>query len=332
MLIILLWTIIMSTFGLWSLFEEYFYMSITMAFGSFIAGATSEGGGAVAFPVMTLLFKIKPHIARDFSLMIQSFGMTAAALTIFKKRIPVVGKAILISGSAAVIGNILAFQYIAGLLTPALVKIFFCSFWLSFVVVLVLVNRKKNLLKKEDFTLNFSNGALIFATGITGGIISGLTGSGLDILTFALLTLYFNICEKVATPTSVILMAMNSVSCYFLKENYYGGMSHQAFNYLLVCLPIVVIGAPLGAMFIKDKGRKFITNFLVASICIQYVSALIIIKSEEPIYLFSTLVIALGLLFFGSLYVMGNLKSQAETKKPGSVIQNLVQLFSIKQS
>ena len=35
---------------------------------------TSEGGGAVAFPVMTLLLKIKPTIARDFSLMVQSVG------------------------------------------------------------------------------------------------------------------------------------------------------------------------------------------------------------------------------------------------------------------
>jgi hypothetical protein len=30
---------------------EYYYMSITMLFGSLVAGASSEGGGAVAFPV-----------------------------------------------------------------------------------------------------------------------------------------------------------------------------------------------------------------------------------------------------------------------------------------
>ena len=35
---------------------------------------TSEGGGAVAFPVMTLLLKIDPKVARDFSLMVQSVG------------------------------------------------------------------------------------------------------------------------------------------------------------------------------------------------------------------------------------------------------------------
>jgi hypothetical protein len=49
-------------------------MTITMIFGSMVAGATSEGGGAVAFPVMTLVLKIQPTIARDFSLMTQSCG------------------------------------------------------------------------------------------------------------------------------------------------------------------------------------------------------------------------------------------------------------------
>ncbi len=48
-----------------------------------IPGMTSEGGGAVAFPVMTLAFSIAPSLARDFSLVIQSCGMTAAAFTIF---------------------------------------------------------------------------------------------------------------------------------------------------------------------------------------------------------------------------------------------------------
>ena len=40
-----------------------------------ISGMTSEGGGAVAFPVMTLALGIKPAVARDFSLMIQSCGI-----------------------------------------------------------------------------------------------------------------------------------------------------------------------------------------------------------------------------------------------------------------
>ena len=42
----------------------YYALSITMVFGSLVAGATSEGGASVAFPIMTLLLGIKPFIAR----------------------------------------------------------------------------------------------------------------------------------------------------------------------------------------------------------------------------------------------------------------------------
>ena len=51
-----------------------------------IAGSTSAGGGAVAFPVMTLMFEISPECARNFSLAIQSVGMTAAAFAIWRCR------------------------------------------------------------------------------------------------------------------------------------------------------------------------------------------------------------------------------------------------------
>jgi hypothetical protein len=43
---------------------------------------TSEGGASVTYPVMTLAFNIHPSVARDFSFMIQSCGMTAAAFAI----------------------------------------------------------------------------------------------------------------------------------------------------------------------------------------------------------------------------------------------------------
>ena len=41
-----------------------------------------QGGASIAFPIMTLAFGILPIVARDFSFMIQSAGMTAAAATI----------------------------------------------------------------------------------------------------------------------------------------------------------------------------------------------------------------------------------------------------------
>ena len=58
----------MNRLGLLKKEDIYFLIS------KICIGMTSEGGGAVAFPVMTLALNISPGVARDFSLMIQSCG------------------------------------------------------------------------------------------------------------------------------------------------------------------------------------------------------------------------------------------------------------------
>ena len=58
-------TIFVENVGNFSL--PRYIMTIVMVFGSMVAGATSEGGASIAFPVMTLALNINPVIARDFS-------------------------------------------------------------------------------------------------------------------------------------------------------------------------------------------------------------------------------------------------------------------------
>ena len=50
---------------------------------------TCAGGGAVAFPVMTLAFSVAPSVARDVSIMIQSSGMGMASITIIFMRVQI---------------------------------------------------------------------------------------------------------------------------------------------------------------------------------------------------------------------------------------------------
>ena len=52
------WGTYMLVSNSWHLFREWWPMSVTMVFGSTVAGATAEGGGAVAFPVFTKLLHI----------------------------------------------------------------------------------------------------------------------------------------------------------------------------------------------------------------------------------------------------------------------------------
>ena len=67
-------------------FRQYYPLSIAMVFGSLIAGSTPLGGGVVAFPISVLTIKFTPSQGRDFSLMIQSCGMTAASFLVLMKR------------------------------------------------------------------------------------------------------------------------------------------------------------------------------------------------------------------------------------------------------
>ncbi len=315
LIILILWFSAMSAFGIWDIFNDNWFMTVTMAFGSFIAGATSEGGGAVAFPVMTLLFKIAPSTARDFSLLIQSFGMTAASLVILRKKIPVEKRALIYSSLGAVIGNIIAFNFLTALFSPPALKVFFCSFWMAFAFVLIKVKWQGKDLRHTKVTNSTKNNSLLFGIGILGGAISAMTGSGLDIMTFALLTLYFNVCEKIATPTSVILMAVNSIMCILMKNNGFGGIDLKAFEYMLVCVPVVIFGAPLGSIFIKDRGRKFITAFLLTTISIQFITALVIVPLTTNLILLAVGTLVTGLAIFYSLSVNSKTTELPHKKK-----------------
>ena len=99
----------------------------------------------------------------------------------------------------------------------------------------------RHLSKPEALTL--------LVAGFIGGVFTAMSGSGIDICSFAVLTLLFRLTEKTATPTSVVLMAVNTfvAMCYraFWMD---GGLQPDAWGFFVVCAPIVVVGAPLGSV------------------------------------------------------------------------------------
>ena len=293
------WAWAMGSGARWGLFGEGWFMSVTMAFGSFIAGATSEGGGAVAFPVMTLLFGIAPATARDFSLMIQTVGMCAAGITILATRIPIERRALVWSSLGGALGVIAGLEWVAGLLPPAFAKMLFMSTWLAFAFALWLINRYHEREVHHEIRHFLPRHALLlFLTGIVGGVITSITGSGLDITTFSLLVLRLRINEKVATPTSVVLMGVNATVGFAWKSLAGGGMAAEAWGYWWVCVPIVVVGAPFGAWFIKHRSRQFVARLLYASIGAQFVAAMLIVPQTAGLLAFSATVFLGGLGFF----------------------------------
>jgi uncharacterized membrane protein YfcA len=286
-----IWWPAMAMDGSWDMFVEKeggtgpprWYLAVTMMFGSLLAGATSEGGAAVAFPVMTLALGIPPPVARDFGFMIQSVGMVAASFVIVYTGVRVEWRGILFTTVGGVVGVVLYLQFVR--LPPAFSKMCFVCTFGAFAVSLSWLNRhpsRKTFYLISEWNeqapiVNRKSIALVF-TGVVGGLLTGMSGSGLDIFSFAILTLLFRVSEKTATPTSVVLMGINSAVAFFYRQVVMGGVHHEAWGYFFVCIPIVVVGAPLGSVI----GSYFHRLTLAYLVCIldfvQFVGALIVVR------------------------------------------------------
>ena len=267
---------------------------------------TSEGGGAVAFPVMTLAFGIAPAVARDFSLMIQSCGMTAAAFTIFWMRVQLEWHSIIFCSLGGIVGMIIGLEFIDPNLTPPQKKIGFVCVWFSFAFALFLLNRyhkRKTYKTIPDFKL--WKLIVLLVTGFTGGIFSAIAGSGVDICSFSILTLLFRITEKTATPTSVILMAGNTVVGFYWRQVMQQAISADAYNYLAVCVPIVVLGAPLGSVIGSHFHRQILASLIYILDTVALISAYATVPLTKVLIGLSVGIIAFGFIFFGLIAYAG---------------------------
>ncbi|PFX18922.1 hypothetical protein AWC38_SpisGene16689 [Stylophora pistillata] len=293
-------------YNFWSLFPGRYFMTITMVLGSMIAGMTSEGGGAVAFPVMTLAFSIAPEVARDFSLMIQSCGMTAAAFTIFWMRVQLEWHSVTFCSLGGIFGMIIGLEFIDPQLTPPQKKMGFVCMWFAFAFALFLLNRNH---KRKTYTTipEFKLWKLIvlLLTGLIGGIFSAIAGSGVDICSFSVLTLLFRVSEKTATPTSVILMAGNTVVGFYWRQVIQQAVSAEAYHYLAVCVPIVVLGAPVGSVIGSHFHRQILASLIYLLDTVALISAFLIVPLSNALIMASVGIIAFGFFFFGLIAYVG---------------------------
>jgi uncharacterized membrane protein YfcA len=274
-------------------------MTMTMVAGSFIGGATCEGGGAVAFPVLTLIFHVDPAVARNFSFAIQSMGMGMAALVIVTRKIPIERPTVLWASIGGAIGLLFGTAFIAPHVAPKPAKLLFVSIWLSFGIALFLLNRRKDREVFQSIELAGSCDVLkLLAFGVVGGMISSVFGSGLNDLVFCLLTLHFRVSEKVATPTSVVLMAINALLGACLHAFVIHDFNAQAYGYWLASVPVVVVFAPLGAILMSKRSRHFVGGFLYTVIVLQFVGALWVLRPPPRLLAASVAVTTLGVLVF----------------------------------
>ncbi|VDM44962.1 unnamed protein product [Toxocara canis] len=293
-------------YNIFHLFRKRLIMALVMVFGGMIGGMTTEGGGAIAFPVMTLALHINPTVARDFSMMIQSCGLSAASFTIFFMSIVVEWHSIIFSSIGAIFGVIFGIEVVDPLLTPAEKKMAFVSVFLSFALALFLLNSEK---KRTTFdriqNFNALKAAILIVNGFIGGIFTGVAGSGIDVYSFSILTLLFRVNEKVATPTSVVLMAANSIVGFFWREKIQNGISQEAWEYYMICVIVVVTFAPIGSLVASHFHRLTLATLIYILETVAYISALLIVRPSPRILIASLLIIIITFGFYCCIAKIG---------------------------
>ncbi len=283
------------------LLKQNWPVSLTMVFGSFIAGATSEGGGAIAFPVFTKLLNIVPQDAKVFSLAIQSIGMVAASLTIVLLRIAIPWRLVLWVSLGGVIGIIFSSVWLAPLFSAALLKVLFTALVSSFALTLWVLGwrtRQYNSMLTFDHTVEK---AMLLLVGFIGGGMTGLVGNGIDIFSFSIMILLFRLSEKIATPTSVILMAINALAGFLFHWLWLDQFNNHIQQWWLAAIPVVVIGAPLGAYCCTRLNNRLIATVLIVLIVIELISTLVLVPITPKIIIIGGSAFLFFLLLYYSL-------------------------------
>ena len=251
-----------------------------MALGSFVAGATCLGGGAVAFPVLTKVMGIDAFTAKTFALAIQSAGMSSASFFILLtvRNLPWRFIGLYLKGS--LIGLFIALLWLDTLIASQDIRITFTLFCLGFLIVFILTNNHKVCIRQSINTHTYKSQTLIIVFGVIGGLASGLMGSGADLLAFCALAIYFRLSIRIATQVSVLMMTVNSLVGISVQILWLENMPPLTAQLWYAALPVVIIGAPLGALVCKYISQKLLFIFVILLVVAEVVSTLWLIPVE----------------------------------------------------
>lgn len=177
----------------------------------------------------------------------------------------------------------------------------------SFGIALYLKNfvfKLKGYEKINDF--HPKDALLISAVGVFGGIFSSIIGTGIHFITFSFVTLFYRLDEKVATSTSIIIMASDSIFGFIFRKFIIQQFNNQAIEYWMLCIPVVALFAPLGAIACSKVSRVFITKFLLFLILCELASTILIFEFSTFTVVLSIIIIIFSFVVYISLFFLSN--------------------------
>ena len=293
------WIIAMTLCSAWALYQTRWPMALTMAFGSFVAGSTPAGGGAVAYPVFTKALAIPSEDAALFGLMIQAVGMNMAALFILTRGIRIDTRVFRSAILGSMPGVVIGLQWLS---LPANVpKLVFSSMLLVFAITLYRSHWKRRHEPERGISGWTKSDGLRFAgAGLVGGLAASQLGSGADMLCFMVMTLGFGLNERVAVPTSVVIMGATSAVGFAFRMIQPEPIG-VVWEYWAVAAPVVAVGAPVGAWVASKVKSDVILIGVFILIVAEVATTAILVPIDLPRGVMLVVVFALATWWFRRL-------------------------------
>lgn len=256
------WAWLFHTYCSVGFLQDHWHYPLIMVLGAFVAGLTPEGGGAVAFPVLSVFFNIDRVLARDFSLMIQSVGMTSASIFILTQP----GTDRRVFRPLLWMLPVVCAGFVLGMLTLQTIPVYLIqALFLSMITAFAFSyawgdhrGTKQSLCLESNWDVFFIGLILLL-----GGLCASLFGTGADILLYSLLVTRFRMSEKNATRICIMLMAGTSVFGFGYRHVVEAGLQADQYKTWICAYPVVLFMAPFGALILSKINVEWMIKGIV---------------------------------------------------------------------
>jgi uncharacterized protein len=257
-----LWAWLFFTYCSIDFLLGHWHYPLIMVLGAFVAGLTPEGGGAVAFPMLSVFFNIDRVLARDFSLMIQSVGMTSASIFILTQP----GTDRRVFRHLLVMLPIVCVGFVLGMVTLQSIPVYLIQALFLSMITAFAISYAWGDHRGTKVSLSFTSSWDLFLVGLIlllGGLCASLFGTGADILLYSLLVTRFRLSEKTATRISIMLMAGTSVFGFGYRYFVDSGLTIDQYRTWICAYPVVLFMAPFGAYVLSRINVEWMIKGIV---------------------------------------------------------------------
>jgi uncharacterized membrane protein YfcA len=250
-------------------------------------------------------------LARDFSMMIQSVGMTSASIFIFthKDTKPSDYKPLLAFVPVCAIGTLIGFQYLQKI-PVYIIQAMFLSLSVTFVIAYYFSDHRGT-----EERVNIKSNLDIAYLGIIlfiGGMVSSLFGTGGDVVLYLLLVSHFSMTAKKATRISIFLQASISILGYSYRAFVDHGLTNYQIRTWLCAFPVVLFMAPFGVYILAKLHVNWMLRFIIGLNIFQIVYFNVMTPSVPKVIASGICTTILGFTFYFMLKHMVNRSKSLE--------------------